>query len=123
MSNTYRDRLAGETFESDIECEVRLQPDPRDESVVGANTWISERLLARLRHLGLAYDLHLLARLPSNGQVAYPDTQLPLLEDALAFLFDVIADPALLKATLPIRDLIGQAKRDPRGWSLIVTTE
>jgi len=122
MSDAYRDRLAGETFAGDIKCEVRLQPDPRDEGVVGTNARISERLLARLQHLGLAYDLQLLARLPSHGQVAYPENQLPLLEDELAFLLDVISDPALLRATLPIRDLIGQAKRDPRGWSLVVET-
>jgi len=80
---------------------------------------ISERLLARLRHLGRAYELTLLARLPTYGEVAYyPEIQLGLLEDELAFLFEVVSDQALLRAVDPIVGLIHHAHRNPRGWWL-----
>jgi hypothetical protein len=122
MTNSYKDRIFPGAFKDDVECEVRLQPDPRDEATPGTSAWIPERLLSRLRYLGLAYELQLLARLPENGQVRYPEIQLPSLEDELAFLFQVVSDNALLETGLVLRDLIGRAMQDPRGWSLVVET-
>jgi hypothetical protein len=123
MASSYQDRVSVDAFKDDVECEVRLEPNPKDDSTTGSNAWIPERLLARLRCLGLAYELPLLSRLPSNGQTSYPEVQLAVLEDELVFLFEVVSDEALLRATLPVRDLIGRAKQDPRGWSLVVETQ
>ena len=82
--------------------------------------WISERLLGRLRHVALAYELPLLGRLPGNGSIAYPEIQLGSLEDELEFLFDVLSDEVLLEAISPMREMIRKAGREPRGWSLMV---
>ena len=122
FSTRYGNRLLDETYRDDVACEVRLQPDPRDEGTPAVSGGISERLLARLRYLGIAYELSLLARLPDSGQVIYPEIQLVLLDDELAFIFDVVSDQALLRAVAPFRECIDRAKRDPRGWSLVVET-
>ena len=122
MTNDYKSRVLSNAFQDDVLCEVRLRPDLRDRASLSESAWISERLLARLRYLGLAYELPLLARLPSTGQVSYPEIQLPLLEDELAFVFEVVSDRALLEAALALRDLIARAKQNPRGWSLVVET-
>jgi hypothetical protein len=82
--------------------------------------WISERLLARLRHLALAYDLPLLSRLPGDGAIAYPEIQLPSVEAELAFLFEVVTDHVLLQGIAPMREMIRRAMHEPRGWSLVV---
>jgi hypothetical protein len=78
---------------------------------------MSERLLARLKHLGVAYELPLLKRLPSIGSEFYPDIQVHDLEDELAFLFNVVSDDVLLKALAPLREMIKVAMRST-GWSL-----
>jgi hypothetical protein len=83
-------------------------------------SWISERLLARLRHLALAYELPLLSRLPGDGAIAYPEIQLLSLEAELAFLFEVVTDPVLLHGIAPMRDMIKRATHEPRGWLLVV---
>jgi hypothetical protein len=120
MTNNYQERLIGDTYRDDVECEVRLEPDPRDEGRSGLCAGMPERLLARLRSLGIAYQLPLLSRLPDNGQVVYPEIQLPSLEEEMVFLFEVVSDEALLRAVVPFREFIGRAKHEPRGWSLIV---
>ena len=120
MQRAYDNRLIGDTYRHDIQCEVRLQHDPRDEGrdpMVGS---ISERLLGRLRHLALAYELPLLARLPGDGSIAYREIQLGSVEDELAFLFDVVSDQVLLEAIAPMREMIRRAKHAPGGWSLMV---
>jgi len=122
MTNNFEERLISDTYRDDVECEVRLQPDPRDEDCGSLCAGMPERLLARLRSLGIAYELPLLSRLPDIGHVAYPEIQLQSLEDELVFLFEVVSDQALLQAVVPFRDFIGRAKHEPRGWSLIVET-
>lgn len=82
--------------------------------------WIAERLLARLKHLGLAYDLPLLKRVPSVGVEIFPEIQLQSLEDELAFLFSVISDNVLLNAIAPLREMIKVATHHPGGWFLRV---
>lgn len=82
--------------------------------------WISERFVVRLRHLALAYDLPLLSRLPADGEIAYPEVQLSSGEDELAFVFELVADQALLRAIVPMREMIRRARHEPRGWSLVV---
>jgi hypothetical protein len=120
MRKAYENRLNASTYRDDVQCQLRLQPDPRDEGRAPIVSWISERLLARLRHLALAYDLSLLARLPSDGSIVYPEVQLASVEDELAFLFEVVSDQVLLAAIAPMRELIRRAMHDPRGWSLVV---
>ena len=122
MQNGHEDRLTTESYQNDVRCELRLQPHPRDEGRDPIVGWISERLLARLRYLALAYELSLLGRLPSQGSIAYPEIQFDSLEDEFAFLFDVISDRALLEAIAPMREMIRTAKHEPRGWSLMVET-
>jgi hypothetical protein len=56
-----------------------------------------------MRHLGLAYELPLLGRLPSRGTTTYPEIQFGSIEDELAFLFGVVSDEALLQAIAPMR--------------------
>jgi len=104
MRAEYRKRVESATYRDDIVCEIRLQPDPRDESVERLVGWISEKLLGRLRHLAIAYELPLLSRLPTDGQMTFPETQLPSFEDELAFLFDVVSDTALLDAIAPLHE-------------------
>jgi hypothetical protein len=118
--NPYENRLDGSTYGDDVQCQLRLQPDPRDEGGGPIEGWISQRLLARMRYLGLAYELSLLARLPSTGVTRYPEIQLESMEDELAFLFGVVSDQALLDAIAPMRDMLRVARHHPRGWSLVV---
>jgi hypothetical protein len=120
MQNAYENRLDAGTYCDDVRCQLRLQPDRRDEGREPIVSWIPERLLARLAHLALAYELPLLARLPGIGSMAYPEIQLMSIEDELAFLFDVVSDQVLLQATAPMREMIKKAMHDPRGWSLVV---
>jgi hypothetical protein len=124
MSGALRTRLDPATYRDDVACEVRLEADPRDAQAERSSEWISERLLARLRHLALAYELPLLARLPTDGElVGYPDVQLRSLEDELAFLFDIVSDKVLLDAVAPFQAMIKRALHDPRGWTLVVETQ
>jgi hypothetical protein len=120
MDGSFADRLLNETYSDDVVCELRLTPNPRDESREPVNTWISERLLGRLRHLGSAYELPLLGRIPRNGTTTYPEVQIPSLEDELAFIFEVVADPVLLHAIAPLRELLRLIKYEARGSSLTV---
>jgi hypothetical protein len=122
MQNAYDNRLDMGTYGGDVQCQLRLQPHPKDEGREPIVNWISERLMARLRHLGLAYELPLLARLPDIGTIAYPEIQLVSVEDELAFLFHVVSDPALLEAIAPMRRMITMAVHERRGWSLVVET-
>jgi hypothetical protein len=92
-------------------CELRLGPDPRDEGATCAVGWMSERLLARLMHLGRGYELPLLSRLARRTA---------RLEDELAFLFEVVSDKALLDAIRPLHEMIARALHNPRGWTLHV---
>lgn len=120
MDKAYENRLTAGSYREGVQCQLRLQPDPRDESRQPMEGWISERLLARLRHLALAYDLPLLSRLPANGAIAYPEIQLPSVEDELAFLVEIVTDQALLHAIAPIQEMIRRATNEPLGWSLVV---
>ena len=120
MKTSYEARCRAATYVGDVQCELRLQPDPRDEDREATVGWISERLLSRLRHLALAYELPLLGRLSSDGSVSYPEVQFSAVEDELEFLYGIVTDGALLNAIAPLRTLIQQAARDPRGWSLRV---
>jgi hypothetical protein len=120
MHKAYENRLNASTYRDDVQCQLRLQSHPRDEGRAPMVSWISEKLLARLRHLALAYDLPLLARLPSDGSIIYPEVQLVSVEDELAFLFEVVSDQVLLAAIAPMREMIQRAQHDPRGWSLVV---
>jgi hypothetical protein len=113
-------RLDASSYRNDVQCHLRLQPDSRDEGRGPIEGWISERLLARLRHLGLAYELPLLARLPSDGTGLYPQVQIASLEEELAFVFSIVTDQALLDAIAPLREMIRVAMHHPRGWSLVV---
>lgn len=120
MPKRFEDRLLSDTYREDVCCEVRFQPASRDLEGEALRDEVPERLLNRLRHLVLAYDLPLLGRLPQNGAVTFPEVQLLSLEDELEFLFEVVSDQALLDAVTPFRVLTGRAKNDPRGWSLVV---
>jgi len=120
MPNPYQNRLDAGEYEDDVQCKLRLEPHPRDESGQRAiEGWISDRLLARLSCLARAYELPLLARLPATGLVTYPQVQLSSIEDELELLFKVVSDNVLLDALAPMREMIQRATRDPRGWSLI----
>ena len=123
MPRNYDERLSGGSYRDDVLCEIRLLPDPRDEGADPVLGWISERLLARLRYLALAYELPLLGRLPGTGSTSYPEVQLSPLEEELAFLFTVVSDDALLTGVTPIRDMIRRATHHPRGWTLTVETD
>ena len=56
MARAYDNRLMADSYRDDVQCQIRLQPDPRDPTRDAVEGWISERLLDRLRHLALAYD-------------------------------------------------------------------
>lgn len=116
----YSDRLEAASYGSDVQCQLRLVRDPREELSEPVEGWIAQRLLARLKHLALAYELPLLTRLPSLGVEIYPELQVQELEDELAFLFSVMSDDVLLKAIAPLREMIRVATHDPRGWFLRV---
>jgi hypothetical protein len=122
MDRGFLDRLDAATYRDDVVCEVRLEPDPRDEQASRVNEWISEKLLSRLRNLALAYELPLLSRLPVGGHVVYPEVQLASVEDELAFLFEVVSDRVLLDAIAPLHAMLGRAMHHPRGWTLHVET-
>jgi|SRR5215831_12118118 len=119
MGSDLKGRLDANTYRDDVQCQLRLEPDPRDEGRAPMEAWISERLLARLRHVGIAYELPLLSRLPSIGATTYPEVQLATVEDELQFLCDVLSDQVLLEALAPLREMLRVAQQDPRGWSLI----
>jgi len=116
-TNRYSDRLEMASYADDVQCQLSLRRDPRVEHSEPIEGWISERLLARLKHLGAAYELSLLKRLPSGCSQWYPDIQVQDLEDELAFLFTVVSDDALLEAIAPLREMIKVAIRGA-GWSL-----
>ena len=115
----HSDRLEAASYADDVRCQLSLRRDPRVENSEPIDGWISERLLARLKHLGAAYELSLLKRLPSGGSEFYPDIQVQDLEDELAFLFNVISDDVLLEAIAPLREMIKVAMRSS-GWSLLI---
>jgi hypothetical protein len=114
----YSDRLAAASYSSDVQCQLRLVRDSRVEHSQPVEGRMSKRLLARLKHLGLAYEVSLLKRLPSPGVEVYSDIQVEELEDELAFLFSVVSDDVLLAAISPLREMIRVATHDPGGWVL-----
>ncbi|MFH0901143.1 MAG: hypothetical protein V2A73_10995 [Pseudomonadota bacterium] len=120
MPEPLTDRLDAATYEGDVPFHIRLVPDPRDEQTPEVETWLSERLLRRLRHLGLAYELPLLSRLPVAEPWSYPEVQCAQLEDEIIFLLNLVADPALRESTEALLGLIRQAIREPRGRTLTV---
>jgi len=120
MYNPYENRLDASSYAIDQRWLLRLQPHPRDEGSEPIEGGIAERLLGRLRYLGAAYELPLLARLPLTGAVTYPQAQLASIEDELAFVFDVVSDQVLLNAISPLSEMLGVALHQPRGWSLVV---
>lgn len=120
MGEPFSDRLEASTFADDVEFQLRLEPDPRDEQAETTEAWISERLVSRLRHLGLAYELPLLSRLPTDGQWSYPEVQCSSLEREIIFLLNLAADPLLATATEPLLSMVRAAIREPRGRTLIV---
>lgn len=120
MPEPFADRLKASTYADDVEFQVRLNPDPRDEQAATTEAWISERLLNRLRHIGLAYELPLLSRLPADGQWSYPEVQCSSLEREIVFLLNLVADPLLAAATEPLLNMVRAAIREPRGLTLTV---
>ena len=115
----FADRLSQDRYKNDVQCTIRLQPDPRDELRSAMTVPIPYRLLGRLRCLGQAYELPLLSRLPGNGHAAYHVTQMASLEDELAFVCEVVDDADLLEVLQLLGEHIGEARHRPRGWSLV----
>ena len=118
----FEDRMRPATYADDVECEIRLEPDPRDERQSVRSSWISERLLARIRFLALAYELPLLGRIPATGATAYPGTQMESLEDELEFIGTIVEDALLFDALKPVTEFIARIKKEARGGSLTIET-
>ena len=116
------DRLDPARYSDDEPFQVRLEPHPRDQgaSASAMEAWIAERLVDRLRHVALAYELPLLGRLPVTDSMSYPEIQLAAVEDELEFILEVVSDHVLREALAPLRHMIGAAIRNPRGLSLVV---
>jgi hypothetical protein len=91
MPEQFFNRLDPSTYTADVEVQVRLDPDPRDERAKTTEAWISERLLNRLRHLGLAYELPLLSRLPVQDEWSYPEVQCSSLENEIVFVLNLVS--------------------------------
>jgi hypothetical protein len=122
MKRALNDRLDAQKYADDEKCQVRLLSAPRDEQAMIADCWIPERLLSRLRHLGQAYELPLLSRLPVNGEWSYPKVQCPVLEDEILFVLSTVDDPLLARVTEPVLALVRRATRDHRGHCIVVET-
>ncbi len=96
MADAFTNRFDPDSFARDPRILIRLGSVSRCEEVAPTEAWISERLLQRLRHLGLAFELPLLSRLPAGtGRWFYPDEQLDALADELALVVERVSDPAL----------------------------
>jgi hypothetical protein len=119
----FDDRFDDQRYREDEACRIFLQPDPRDKAEPNfEEVWISERLLERLRHLGLAYELPLLSRISSTEDWTYPELQAVSLERELAFLMNHVSDPWLGAVLQPFAALLTEAMRHPRGRSIVVET-
>jgi hypothetical protein len=123
---SFDDRFRAETYGNDPRYEVRLVPNPQDVAAQPPESaWIPERLVLRLRHLALAYELPLLSRVPICGRPddetwTYPEQQLVRLEEEWAFLADRMKDDLLVGAFSPVLSLLAHGQVHPRGWSLVV---
>jgi len=121
--STFADRFQSQRYRNDEPCRVFLQPDPRDEESPPTNEfWVPERLVERLHHLGLAYELPLLSRVSSTEDWSYPEVQAFSLQRELAFLMAHVSDPLLAAALEPFEALLTESIRHPRGRSIVVET-
>ena len=109
------------TYAEDPKALVRLGSVSRCEVVAPIDTWISERLLQRVRHLALAFELPLLSRLPAGtGRWVYPDEQLDALADELVLVVERVDDPALASALASLNPLFHRRGGRRGEWHLMV---
>jgi len=121
MAEPFTNRFDPDSFAQDPRVLIRLGSVSRCEAVAPTEAWISERLLQRLRHLGLAFELPLLSRLPAGtGRWFYPDEQLDSLADELALVAERVSDPALGPALASLNPLFHRRGRCPGSWQPMV---
>lgn len=118
MADAFTNRFDPDSFAQDPRVLIRLGSVSRCEAVAPTEAWISERLLQRLRHLGLAFELPLLSRLRvGTGRWFYPDEQLA---DELALVVERVSDPALGSALASLNPLFHRRGRCPGSLQLMV---
>lgn len=121
MVDRFTDRFDPSTYAEDPKVLFRMGCHPRVEHVAPLETWLSERLLGRLRHLGLAFELPLLGRLPAgSGKWFYPEQQIEALADEIAFVLERVDDALLESAFASLTPLFRPRGRSWYGWSLMV---
>jgi len=121
MPEKFADRFDPATYAGDPPVLFRMGCDPRVEHVPPVEAWVSDRLFHRLRHLGLAFELPLLGRLPAGtGKWFYPEQQIDALVDEVAFVSDRVDDPLLEVALASLTPLFRPRGRSWCGWILMV---
>ena len=68
----------------------------------------SERLVARLNNLGVAYELHHVSLIDIYDDTRFNSTQCEKLREELAFLAEVVKDPTLTDLVKTIHSLAGR---------------
>ena len=104
-------RLDPATFASD---DVVVGVGRRSEPTDGWSSW-SERLLARLAHLGRAYELRLVGLIDVYGQVPFNPLQSDALATELRFLGSVVSDPAVepvLAEMIRLAESVARSRND-----------
>ncbi|MES2640675.1 MAG: hypothetical protein V4850_14365 [Myxococcota bacterium] len=120
MPDELSDRFDASRYSEDEEASFSLRLDPRAGRVVPLDLLLSERLLHRLRHLGLAYEMPLLSRLPASGKWFYPEEQIDPLSDEIAFVLRVVDDPLLTATLAELSRILQPRGRSRLGWQLRV---
>ena len=103
----FADRLDPATFASDEPVEFRTS-----SQAVGTGTFLPEGVLARVRSLGVAYDLHVLENLITPYEAV--ELEWPQAESLLAeieFLAEVVNDPVVSDAVTSISLVVAAAAR------------
>ena len=110
----FPDRFNSEAFAADEPVELRAHSQE-----VGTGTFLPEGLFARLRALGIAYDLHILADLITPYEAV--ELNRPQVESLLAeieFVAAVVNDPIVIEAVTLIQPVLAAAAR--AGGGLII---
>ena len=105
IAKRFHERLLPATYEKDPEVHFGVSApggEPQDW------TGFSERLVARLVNLGVAYELDHVSLIDIYDDTRFNTGQCEKLRDELAFLGGVIQDPALTDLVATVHDLAGK---------------
>lgn len=106
----FADRLDPATYADDVLVGV-YESDPGEPDAL----WLSERLMARLVHAAIGYELHTLPMLAQNEPLTLNRARTESLEHEIAFVGERLDDPVAAQTVMALSAYISERLRRP-GW-------